>query len=169
MTAEKWKPQGLAEFNKGLTQLQVAFHDGDCDEADDEGGDDKYDEVADEPDDEDADDEDDELADEAGDEDGEAADIDDAYNDQAEEQTFPPLRSLTHLVDLCDDILPPRSIFGCEPIVPFSSSFSPFSSSINVSSFSSTSLPSPSSPAPSFLPSSWVTERPTTRTFGSPC
>ena len=140
----------VAEFNKGLTQLQVAFHDGDCDEADDEDGDDKDDEVA--------------------DEDGEVADADDAFNDQTEEQSFPPLRSLTHLVvDLCDDILPPRSIFGCEPIFSFSSSFSPFSSSINVSSFSSTSLPSPSSPVPSFSLSSWVTERPTTRTFGSPC
>ena len=41
LTAKNWKPQLLvAELNKGLTQLQVAFHDGDADDEDDADADD---------------------------------------------------------------------------------------------------------------------------------
>ena len=84
MTAKNWKPQLLvAELNKGLTQLQVAFHDGGADDADNEDDDDH-----DEDGDEDADDED------AND------DIDD---DQGHEHSFLPLSPLSHLVYLRGD------------------------------------------------------------------
>ena len=71
MTAKNWKPQLLvAELNKGLTQLQVAFHDGGPDDEDDDDTD---------ADDDDADDEDD---------DDEDADDEDADDDHGHEHSF---------------------------------------------------------------------------------